>query len=84
MPLPPFRAYDVILLDIVMPRVDGVAVCRRLRKLGVRVPIIAMTGNPHSATFTAAGFTFTLEKPFSLATLGHALRAVTAGSTTPW
>ena len=38
------RPFDAILMDIVMNRTDGAAVCQMLRKeLSVRCPIIAMT-----------------------------------------
>ncbi len=34
---------DLILLDIMMPRLDGLAVCSELRRLGQRVPILILT-----------------------------------------
>src|SRR5512140_2157776 len=41
------RAYaekpDLILLDIMMPRLDGFAVCRELRKAGMQVPVLMLT-----------------------------------------
>jgi CheY-like chemotaxis protein len=63
-------AHELILLDIVMKRSDGVAVCAALRAAGVRVPIYAMTGNvdPSSvAVFRRTGFNGLLAKPFSQA-----------------
>ena len=39
-PLP----YDVILMDILMQRTNGAAVCADLRAKGIRTPILAMTG----------------------------------------
>ena len=35
--------YDVILLDLMIPKIDGVALCRRLREEGSRVPVIMLT-----------------------------------------
>lgn len=35
---------DVILMDILMQRTDGSAVCSELRQQGNKLPIVAMTG----------------------------------------
>jgi len=35
--------YDAILLDIMLPEMDGVAVCRELRRRGVRAAILMLT-----------------------------------------
>jgi DNA-binding response OmpR family regulator len=37
------RAPDVVLLDLMLPRLNGLEVCRRLRRDAVRVPIIMLT-----------------------------------------
>lgn len=37
------RAYDLILLDVMLPGMDGFEVCRRLRAEGVRTPILMLT-----------------------------------------
>src|SRR5262245_41277204 len=39
------RRYDVVLLDLMLPRVDGLEVCRRIRAGpdGARVPILMLT-----------------------------------------
>ena len=41
------RTYDLILMDMQMPKLDGVAACRQIRQLGASVPpkIVAMTAN---------------------------------------
>lgn len=36
--------YDLILLDLVMPKLDGLTVCRQLRQIGCQVPILMLTG----------------------------------------
>jgi DNA-binding response OmpR family regulator len=36
-------AYDLIVLDIILPKRDGLAVCRELRERGSRVPILLLT-----------------------------------------
>ena len=35
--------YDVIVLDLMLPKVDGFEVCRRLRERGVETPILMLT-----------------------------------------
>jgi len=60
----PFLA---ILLDIIMPRSNGVDVCRQLRAHGFTAPIIATTANASAADvarYRAAGFDDVLAKPF--------------------
>ncbi|MCA9660838.1 MAG: response regulator, partial [Myxococcales bacterium] len=39
------KAYDLILMDCVMPKVDGFEATRRLRAAGYAGPIVAMTAN---------------------------------------
>src|ERR1700733_8521881 len=40
------RPYDLILLDLMMPELDGYEVCRRIRATarGARIPILILTG----------------------------------------
>lgn len=37
------ETYDVIILDVMLPKKDGLAVCRELRTKGVRTPILMLT-----------------------------------------
>src|SRR6478752_2669799 len=39
---------DIVLLDVMMPSVDGLGVCRVLRADGVRTPILMLTARPGS------------------------------------
>lgn len=41
--------FDAVLLDVMLPRKDGFAVCRELRAAGVRVPIILLTARTSEA-----------------------------------
>lgn len=42
-------SYDLILLDIMLPRLDGFEVCRELRRLGIATPIILLTAKAHES-----------------------------------
>jgi CheY-like chemotaxis protein len=61
---------DLIILDIVMPKVDGLEFMMQIRKTTPTIPIIAMSGNPHkelyAQTANAMGARYTLLKPFAL------------------
>ena len=35
--------YDLLLLDVMMPRMDGVTLCSKIRKKGINVPILTLT-----------------------------------------
>jgi DNA-binding response OmpR family regulator len=47
--------YDLILLDVQIPKLDGISLCRQLRSQGYRKPILLLTGND-SDTDVVAGF----------------------------
>jgi len=76
------RAYDVIFLDIIMPRLSGDAVCRRLvGHYGLRTPVFACSGNALPVDlerYRACGFSGVAAKPFSLAALKAKLFEVAA------
>lgn len=63
--------YDLILMDIQMPLLDGLAACRRLRasERYRDTPLIVLTGHTRQEDMTAAfaaGFTDYIRKPFAL------------------
>jgi two-component system, OmpR family, response regulator MprA len=70
---------DAIVLDILMPGVDGLEVCRRLRARENRVPILMLTardGVADRVTGLDAGADDYLVKPFALEELRARLRAL--------
>ena len=72
-------AYDVLLLDWMLPAMEGVTVCRRLREVGVRTPVLMLTARttvPDRVSGLEAGADDYLVKPFDLDELIARLRAL--------
>src|SRR3954449_11451 len=70
---------DAIVLDVMMPRVDGLEVCRRLRAAGDRTPVLMLTARDAIDDRVAgldAGADDYLVKPFALRELNARLRAL--------
>lgn len=70
---------DLILLDIMMPRLDGFAVCAELRRLGNAVPVLMLTAKSQiedRVTGLDAGADDYLVKPFSTEELLARVRAL--------
>lgn len=76
--------FDLILLDIQLPRRTGLEVCQSLRSSGLQTPIVALSASVLREEIDRtieAGFTQFLSKPISPKTLRTAVRAyVTKGS----
>ncbi len=73
-------APDLIVLDVAMPAIDGLAVCRRLRAKGLATPILMLTARDAVADRVSgleAGADDYLVKPFAVAELIARLRALT-------
>jgi two-component system, OmpR family, response regulator len=72
--------YDAIVLDLLLPGIDGFEVCRRLREGGVWSPVLMLTARDSVEDRVAgldAGADDYLPKPFSFAELLARLRALT-------
>ena len=70
---------DAIVLDVMMPLVDGLDVCRRLRARGDRTPVLMLTARDEVTDRVAgldAGADDYLPKPFALEELLARLRAL--------
>jgi two-component system OmpR family response regulator len=71
--------YDVIVLDVMLPELDGFEVCRRLRANGAWSPVLMLTARDAVEDRVAgldAGADDYLSKPFSFAELLARLRAL--------
>ena len=72
-------AFDAIVLDVMLPRLDGLQVARRLRELSNRTPILMLTARDALSDIVKgldAGADDYLTKPFSFEILLARLRAV--------
>jgi two-component system OmpR family response regulator len=72
--------YDAIVLDVMLPGLDGIATCRRLREEGVWAPVLFLTARDAVEARVEAldtGGDDYLVKPFSFAELLARLRALT-------
>jgi DNA-binding response OmpR family regulator len=81
--------YDAIVLDLGLPRLDGLSVLRRLRGAGVTIPVLILTardGWRQKVEGIDAGADDYLTKPFQMEELLARLRAITrraAGQASP-
>jgi DNA-binding response OmpR family regulator len=72
--------YDAVVLDLMLPGLDGVEVCRRIRARGVDTPVIIVTardGVPDRIALLDGGADDYLVKPFAFDELLARLRALT-------
>ncbi|MBB6094746.1 DNA-binding response OmpR family regulator [Povalibacter uvarum] len=81
------RPYDAIVLDLMLPGMDGISVCRNLRQAGhTRVPILMLTAKDlltDKVEGFEAGADDYLVKPFSLIELDARLKALVRRASPP-
>ncbi|KAI8979637.1 hypothetical protein BDF20DRAFT_913177 [Mycotypha africana] len=68
--------YDLVLMDIMMPRLDGISATRNIRQYDTWTPIISMTSNiteQDIQQYFMSGMTDVLPKPFNQGSLGTLL-----------
>jgi DNA-binding response OmpR family regulator len=73
------KLYDLVLLDVMLPKKDGFSVCRELRASGVRTPIILLTARGEEADKICGlnlGADDYVTKPFSPRELNARIQAV--------
>ena len=70
---------DAVILDVLMPGLDGLEVCRRIRRAGNRVPVLMLTARDEVENRVAgldAGADDYVTKPFALEELLARVRAL--------
>jgi DNA-binding response OmpR family regulator len=76
--------YDLIILDVMLPRVDGLEMCRRIRAKRIHTPILMLTARTSVEDRVAgldAGADDYLTKPFAFAELLARIRALSRRET---
>lgn len=71
--------YDLIILDLMLPKIDGVTVCKNLRKEGVKTPVIMLTAKStveDKVTGLDSGADDYITKPFSFVELRSRIHAL--------
>jgi DNA-binding response OmpR family regulator len=71
--------YELILLDLLIPKLDGITLCRRLRAQGLQKPILLLTARDSSADVVRgldAGADDYVTKPYDLSQLLARIRAL--------
>ncbi len=71
--------YDAIILDVMLPKLDGFALVRALRDAGDRTPVLMLTAKTELADRVQGldlGADYYLTKPFEIAELRASLRAI--------
>jgi DNA-binding response OmpR family regulator len=78
--------FDVLLLDWMLPAMDGLTVCRRLRQIGIATPVLMLTARtavPDRVVGLDAGADDYLAKPFDLDELLARIRALYRRANSP-
>ena len=74
------ESYDAIILDVMLPEIDGIEVCKRIRKEKIHTPILMLTAKGEledKVTGLNVGADDYLTKPFAFEELLARLRALT-------
>ena len=62
-------AFDLVLSDLLMPRIDGIALAKAIKEMGLNVPVVVMTGYASIETAVEsmkAGASDFITKPFNM------------------
>ena len=77
------KTCDVLVVDIAMPKIDGIKVVRQLREKSILIPVLALSANDDAKTIKAilqAGANGFVPKTSSLQELDFAINAIMRGN----
>ncbi len=75
--------YDVVILDIMMPEMDGITVLKRIREAGCSLPVLILSAKSEvddKVSGLDSGANYYLTKPFDTKELLATIRAITRSS----
>lgn len=75
--------YDLVLLDMYMPRMTGLELLEHMRSLKMQIPVLMLTGNDNTrsaADALASGIFAYIPKPFDLQHLEHLVSLAVSSS----
>jgi len=68
--------YDILITDYMMPGVNGIELVKKVRDMGLILPIIGISGTCNEKDFLAAGANIFMNKPLTLKGLWNALEFI--------
>jgi two-component system response regulator HydG len=77
---------DIVVLDVKMPKLDGLSACREIRRNCPTTPMILMTGyrnSPELDALVRQGQIYYLHKPFTLEQLSATVQSMVGQRVTP-
>ena len=80
------NSYDLMILDIMLPKLDGLTLCRRVRDNGIMTPVLLLTARNTVETKVSGfdtGADQFIPKPFAFAELLARIRALLAPGKRP-
>lgn len=79
-----YENYGIILLDLGLPDINGLDICKELRKQGIHTPILILTGEDNVSTkveLLRSGADDYMTKPFDISELQARIQALSRRST---
>jgi CheY-like chemotaxis protein len=70
------RAYDLIITDYMMPKMDGLELIRRIRSKYPSIPILIITGGGPVCDLLESGATACITKPFNIFELQNMVKVI--------
>ena len=72
--------YDIVVLDIMMPKMDGITALKKMRAAGNQIPVLILSAKSETDDKVLgldSGANYYLTKPFEIKELLAAIRAIT-------
>ncbi len=74
-----FGSYDLIILDLMLPKIDGLTVCKKIRQKNIQIPIIILTAKnniDNKVALFESGADDYVTKPFSVEEIVSRIKAI--------